>query len=196
MSKIKLYAKKTFDFIWYEESVASWIVNVILAFLIVKFLIYPGLGLILGTSYPVVAVVSSSMEHNSNFETWWTANENWYENMNITKTQFESYSFKNGFNKGDIMVLVGVKPEKIKLGQVAVFQGSLRDPIIHRVVKISNENNQIFIQTKGDNNADSRRDELKTSSNAVYGRALFKIPWLGYVKILFVDFINLVKNMF
>ena len=56
--------KKTWHFIWEDDSVWSWIVNIILAIVLIKFIIYPGLGLVLGTSYPIVAVVSDSMEHS------------------------------------------------------------------------------------------------------------------------------------
>ena len=64
-SKFRKLWKKFWYFIWEDNSIWSWIVNVILAFLLIKFLVYPGLGIILGTDYPIVAVVSESMEHKS-----------------------------------------------------------------------------------------------------------------------------------
>ena len=69
--KPKSFWGKVWYLIWYEDSVASWIVNVILAFLIIKFLIYPGLGLLFGTNLPIVAVVSESMQHEGSFDEWW-----------------------------------------------------------------------------------------------------------------------------
>ena len=63
--------KKIWDFIWHDDSFASWIVNVLIAFVVVKFLIYPGLGYILDTPFPIVAVVSGSMEHSSSLDKWW-----------------------------------------------------------------------------------------------------------------------------
>ena len=67
--------KKTWNFLWKSDSVWSWLVSFVLAFIIVKFLIYPGLGLILGTGFPIVAVVSGSMEHgNNDFSAWWEDN--------------------------------------------------------------------------------------------------------------------------
>lgn len=182
--------KKIWHFIWNDNSIASWIVNIILAFIIVKFLIYPGLGLLLGTSYPVVAVVSSSMEHNSGFELWWENNKVWYLQNNITKENFLTYPLKNGFNKGDIMVLIRPKPMNIKKGDVIVFKGSLKDPIIHRVVRIFIEDDKYYIQTKGDNNNASRSDELKTPVDSILGKTVFKIPWLGWIKILAFEAIN------
>ena len=59
----KQYLKKIWNFIWNDDSIWSWLLNLILAFLIIRYLIYPLLGIILGTSYPIVAVVSESMEH-------------------------------------------------------------------------------------------------------------------------------------
>jgi signal peptidase I len=58
--------KSVWRFIWEEDSFASWVVNIILAFLIIKFIFYPGIGLVLGTNHPIVAVISESMEHRTN----------------------------------------------------------------------------------------------------------------------------------
>ena len=62
--------KKVWHFIWEDNSIWSWIVNIILAFILIKFIVYPGLGLALGTSYPIVAVVSNSMEHEPSMASW------------------------------------------------------------------------------------------------------------------------------
>ena len=62
--KTRKQLKKIWYFIW-DDSIWSWIVNIILAFVLIKFVVYPGLGFLLNTSHPVVAVVSSSMEHRS-----------------------------------------------------------------------------------------------------------------------------------
>lgn len=170
---------KIWDFIWYEDSLASWFVNIILAFLIVRFIIYPLLGLLLGTSYPLVAVVSSSMEHDTDFEAWWSENKAWYLKNDISENLFKIFPYKNGFNKGDIMVLSS--PKNIKIGDILVYKTSYYSPIIHRVIKI----NQNAYITKGDNNPDK---DPSAATNLV-GKAIFRIPWLGYVKILAVEYI-------
>ena len=162
----------------------SWIVNIILAFILVKFLIYPGLGLVFGTSYPIVAVVSGSMEHNGNFDSWWNNQENFYGQYNISKGEFKNFKFRNGFNKGDIMILFRAK--NIKVGDVIVFKGNVKDPIIHRVIKLENG-----IQTKGDANDMSRSDETDINKENIYGRAVFKVPYLGWIKLAFVEILNL-----
>ena len=173
--------RKVWNFIWHDDSILSWIVNIVLALVIVKFLIYPGLGLIFNTNYPLVAVVSGSMEHNQrNFDEWWSANGKWYEKNNITKEQFENFRFKNGFNKGDIMILFGSK--NIKVGDVIVYTSVNPYPIIHRVVKLNEDSSFIM---KGDHNSD--KDPTTVSSSV--GKAVIRIPLLGYIKILFMDYI-------
>ena len=191
--KFKKTWKKIWWFIWEDNSIWSWIVNIILAFLIIKFLFYPGLGLIVGTQHPIVAVVSSSMEHNETFDKWWPYQNQWYSKMDISKERFETFPFKNGFNKGDIIFLIGSNPKDIRIGNIIVFQSAKPDPIIHRVVAKWQYNEKYYFQTKGDNrltNQESIRstqiDETNISENTVIGKALFRVPWLGYVKIWFV----------
>ena len=172
--------KKVWKFIWHDDSILSWIVNVILALLIVKFLVYPGLGLVLGTTHPVVAVVSSSMHHNGNFDQWYDEKGDWYQ---FEKEDMRKWSFHNGFNKGDIMILK--KAKNVKIGDVIVFYGNSNNPIIHRIVFVG-EN---FYQTKGDNNIDSfeHLGEKHINSDKVIGKAIGRVPLLGYVKIVFSE---------
>jgi len=86
MHKYKKFLKKFWHFIWEEDSLASWIVNVILAFILIKFIVYPGLGFLLSTTHPVVAVVSGSMEHNANFDIWWDQRGPYYtENFQVIR---------------------------------------------------------------------------------------------------------------
>ena len=173
--------RKIWNFIWHDDSILSWIVNIILALVIVKFLIYPGLGLIFSTNYPLVAVVSGSMEHEGkSFDDWWLSSGVWYEKNNITKDQFEKFRFKNGFNKGDIMILFA--PKKIKPGDVIVYNGGSSYPIIHRVVKV-NEGSTYLV--KGDHNSDKDPVVVKES----VGKAVIRIPFLGFIKIWFIDYL-------
>ena len=172
--------KKVWRFIWHDDSILSWIVNIILAFLIVKFLIYPGLGLALGTTHPVVAVVSGSMHHNGNFDQWYDEKGDWYK---FEKEGMKKWSLHNGFNRGDIMILK--KAKDVKVGDIIVFYGNSNNPIIHRVVFVGDN----FYQTKGDNNADSfeQLGEKDIKQNKIIGKAIGRIPLLGYVKILFSE---------
>ena len=191
--------KKVWYFIWEDNSIWSWIVNIVLAFILIKFIVYPGLGLFLHTTHPVVAVVSESMEHNNGFDDWWSKSGKWYIANGISKEDFGNFPLKNGFNKGDIMVLKGKKAENIEIGDVVVFWSAKRDPIIHRVVKRWQENGFYYFQTKGDHNQDSIRspalDETRISEEQIVGNAVLKIPVLGYIKIWFVELINLLKGI-
>lgn len=196
--QLKAWWKKTWHFIWEEDSVASWIVNILLAFLLIKFIVYPGLGLVFQTPYPIVAVVSGSMEHDEKFDEWWDLQKQFYLERNISKSQFEEFRFKNGFNTGDIMVLYGTKPEKIEVGDVIVFTTSTRpDPIIHRTVMVTQENNELYFQTKGDHNfgINTYVNEGKISEDRYIGKAVFRVPYLGWIKIGAVNFINLTKKL-
>lgn len=186
--------KKIWNFIWYEESLLSWIVNIILAFILVKFIIYPSLGLILGTQFPVVAVVSTSMEHGMNFEEWWRIHQGRYRDWEMQESDFES--FKNGFNKGDIMVLVGKRPKKLKMGDVIVYSTQEREknPIIHRIVETKQENESYFFQTKGDNNNGQLSFEKRIGEEQIIGKAVVRIPYLGWVKIIFTEMVKGVQN--
>ncbi|MBS3113997.1 signal peptidase I [Candidatus Woesearchaeota archaeon] len=194
--------KKIWYFIWEDNSIWSWVVNILVAFVLIKFIVYPGLGLALQTSHPVVAVVSESMEHNNGFDNWWQKSSNWYINNSVNKGDFDKFPLKNGFNKGDIMVLKGKKPENIEIGDVVVFWSAKKDPIIHRVVKKWQDNNIYYFQTKGDNyktNPMSIKsaflDETKISEESIVGNAVLRIPLLGYVKILFVEAFNILKGI-
>jgi len=239
MNRWKKRWKKLWYFIWEDNSIWSWIANIVIAFVLIKFIVYPGLGMLLQTSQPVVAVVSESMEHKSQqrcsgygyveffnynikecvqyqnnmcgnsfeeekffpLDEYWKECGKWYEtNMDINKNDFVQFPFKNGFNIGDIMILRGNKPENIKVGDIIVFwSNQTNTPIIHRVIKKWHENDGYNFQTKGDNNPISITgqylDETKISERQIVGKAIFRIPLLGYIKIWAVSILNFFKNL-
>jgi len=176
------FIKKTLKFIWYDDSVLSWIINVLIAFILVKFLIYPFFGMVLATSHPLVAVVSGSMEHDVNFNMWWDQNKVWYEGHGITREQFVEFTMVNGFNKGDIIVLRG--KDSYEVGDIIVYTNTrYKNPIIHRIIE---KNGKDFYRTKGDNNL--VEDPIIVTE--VIGKAVIRIPLLGWVKIIFTGFIE------
>lgn len=130
------------------------------------------------------------------FDEWWEENNGWYIENGIDKKDFEMFSLKNGFNKGDIMFLVGRDAENIEVGDVIVFNSRRKDPIIHRVVKKMQDNNEIYFQTKGDNNQDSIKnnglDETRITEDIIIGKAAFRVPLLGYIKIWFMELLKLI----
>jgi len=189
--------KKIWHFIWEEDSIWSWIVNVILAFILIKFMIFPLLGLILGSVVPVVAVVSSSMEHPGTFDEFWEKpavcaeglclQREYYAEREISKEDFQKFKFKNGFNKGDVMVLTSAKNAEI--GDTIVFIAANGRPIIHRIIGLDP------LQTKGDNNAaqltTNQINEVGINQESILGKASLRIPYIGYVKIAFASFLSL-----
>src|SRR3990172_2913561 len=109
--KHKTKLGKAWHFIAHDESWLSFLVDAILVIVLGKFVILPVIGLVLGTSFPLVAVVSSSMDHNAGFDEWWQEQKEWYESNNITKEQFLTFPYTNGFNKGDVFVVKGLQLE-------------------------------------------------------------------------------------
>jgi len=63
MEKAIYYWEKVLGFLQ-EDSWASFGVTLLLAFVIIKFIFFPGLSLITGTSLPLVIVESCSMYHH------------------------------------------------------------------------------------------------------------------------------------
>jgi signal peptidase I len=211
LKKLKEAWSKLWYFFWEEDNLLSWALNIIVAFILIKWVIYPGLGLMLNTNFPVVAVVSESMEHNGmGFNQWWAENHEFYESNNIAMKDFESFPIKNGFNKGDIMILYGV--DEVNIGDVVVFWGGKKEPIIHRVVKrwTAADGNWYF-QTKGDNNKISLQvytnilgmqvpkgtegaikviDETEIAKEDIVGKAILRVPYLGYIKIWFISLLQ------
>jgi signal peptidase I len=201
--------KKIWKFFWHNDSVASWLANVVVAFLVIRFLVYPLLGIILGTGFPIVAVVSESMEHSVDqhgiicgqhfeeyhysYNNYWKSCGEWYETRGITQKQFKKFPLTNGFNKGDVIILWRANTKNIKLGDVLIFQGGKPQPIIHRVVEIREENGGYFYQTKGDHNSESiqgQYGETAIDITRIEGKGILRIPYLGWVKIIFVDLVR------
>ena len=122
-------------------------------------------------------------------------NNSTFLRVNINKNDFEEFPFRNGFNKGDIMILFGAETDEVKVGEVIVYISGKEYPIIHRAVKKWTESNVTYFETKGDHNQDQIADRLlneeMVSEDKLLGRAVFKIPWLGYIKIGFVEFLKL-----
>jgi signal peptidase I len=90
------------------------------------------------------------------------------------------------------MVLFGSDPAKVKKGDVIVYNSKKPYPIIHRVVRIRPEE-KIYFETKGDHNKnqidDGLLNEKAVSQSQLLGKAVLRIPYLGYVKIWFTEYI-------
>ena len=163
----------------HTDSWQSWLVSCILIIISIKFILFPVLAFVTGTSLPLVVVESCSMYHAGTFEDWWQANNAWYENRNIYEKQFNEYPFKNGLAKGDIILVTGA--QHAKKGDVIIFSAPTKYPVIHRLIS------QEPAQTKGDHNPDQLPFEHDIASTQVIGKATLRIPLLGWVKLIFFE---------
>ncbi|MBS3163995.1 signal peptidase I [Candidatus Woesearchaeota archaeon] len=185
LQRLRKGARFAWHLIWEDDSVLSWVINIVLAFVLMKFVIYPGLGFVLTTSHPVVAVVSGSMEHDASFEKWFSAQEDFYSSYGISQEAFREFPLAGGINTGDIIVLRGVSPESLAIGDIIVFGGAGPEPIIHRVVRKWEQNQHYYVETKGDHNQGVASIDRNIVDQRIIGKAMMKIPYLGYVKIWF-----------
>lgn len=121
-----------------------------------------GLGFALQTDTPVVAVFSQSMVPS--------------------------------FYKGDMIIVsepgggitgmfLGKNKNDYKVGDVVVFDaqsGEYKFPIIHRVIAVNPDGT---LETKGDANSGQGEFEHNIPPSAVHGKAIMKIPLLGWIKV-------------
>lgn len=207
-SGAKEKAKKVWHFFWHDDSLGSWAANIVVAFLVIRFIVYPLLGIMLGTSFPIVAVVSESMEHGlhnniicgkefetfpESFDNFWDVCGSWYEAQGITKEEFEKFPLKSGFNKGDVIILWRARESNLGVGDVLIFAGNKPQPIIHRIVRVWQEDGVYYYQTKGDHNSGSIKGDLgeeKIAQSRILGKGVIRIPYFGWVKILFVELLK------
>ncbi|MBS3071267.1 signal peptidase I [Candidatus Pacearchaeota archaeon] len=198
-NNLKRFWDKFWFLVWKDDSFKGWILSLVFIFIIIKFIFFPGLSFITSTELPLAIVESCSMYHNGNllsdFGEWFDDNEAKYSAFGIEKTEFQEFRMKNGFNKGDILLITGVKPENIEIGEIIIFSsGNSGTPIIHRVVsierKVDGQGNLGFLtfSTMGDNNNGQLNSELSISEGQIIGKAMFKIaPYLGWIKLVFYE---------
>lgn len=191
-SKFKKFWKKFWFIVWKDDSLKGWIISIIFLFILIKLVIFPTLNLVTGTSLPLVIVESCSMYHEGNilsdFDEWWENNDMKYLSRNIQKEEFRNFTMKSGFNKGDILFVVGTKPEKIEVGDIIIFEAQYKHPIIHRVVNIQEKDGQLVFSTLGDNNEGQLQKEKEIYPNRIIGKAIAKpAPYLGWVKLIFFE---------
>jgi len=124
----------------------------------------------------------------SNFNEWWANHDMKYFALKLSIVDWEHFPFKKGFNKGDILFVTGTKPEKLKLGDVIIFNANYQNPIIHRIVSINQENGKYYFSTIGDNNNGQIPVEEKISEDQLVGKARANIaPFLGWGKLIFFE---------
>jgi signal peptidase I len=199
--KIKKIFQKIWFLLWKDNSVKGWIFSLIFLFVFIELIFFPFMNLITGTTLPLAIVESCSMHHEGNFfsdfSSWFDSHKAKYENLNITKGEFEKFSLKRGFSKGDIILLIKANPETLKIGDIIAFTSGTRGtPVIHRIISIKEFNGEKIFSTIGDNNAGQLTpgnnyagiDEREIKSNQFVGKAVVRIvPKLGWVKLIFFE---------
>lgn len=191
-SDIKKYWNKFWFIVWKDDSPRGWILSILFIFVFIKFLFLPGLSFVTGTELPLAIVESCSMYHDgnlfSNFDKWYERHESKYEDFTINNLDFQDFIFKNGFNKGDILFIVKATPEKLKQGDVIIFNAGQKNPVIHRIIDIQQENNEYIFSTIGDNNNGQLTSEKRITEDQLMGKAIFKLaPYLGWGKLIFFE---------
>lgn len=119
----------------------------------------------------------------------------------------KSTSMMPTLNVGDIVVIVGVKPSQLQVGDIIIYnkrlplspRSSIHEVedigyiIIHRIVKISRDpqTGGLLFRTKGDNNLSA--DPWYVPEEGIIGkvltlsingkRCIFKIPYIGYLSL-------------
>lgn len=165
-----------------EDSWPSFFVGLILALVIIKFIIFPTLTALTGTSLPLVIVESCSMYHSVSTEN--ILQSNLYSERGIYFNQTENWPLNHGFSKGDIIFVLSSK--NLKVGDVVIFAHGTGTPIIHRIIELSNKT----FTTKGDNNWGLLPYEQNVPRENAIGRAVFRIPAIGWIKLIFFDWRN------
>lgn len=183
--KIKERAKRFWSFLWESESIWSWVALFLIAFALVRFIIFPVLGLVLGgTTLPLVVVESRSMEHQGSFEDWLGSHGEWYFERNFTRENLLAFEFIDGLDKGDIVVTK--KVDSYNVGDIIIFQTSVqRTPIIHRIVGYDWIGNDF--ETKGDNNQEQLLYEKEIEPEQILSKAVLRIPKIGWIKLAIVE---------
>ncbi|ALU11923.1 peptidase S26 [Ignicoccus islandicus DSM 13165] len=128
-------------------------------------------------------------------------------NTEIPIAAVASGSMLPTLERGDLVIVIGSKPENIKVGDIIVYHSCQGPYIIHRVIKVVKEGSTYYFVTKGDNNpgTDWWLDQFVDCKNGtplpgvpqgrVAGKVLelfghpIKIPYLGYVALIAFPFL-------
>lgn len=100
-----------------------------------------------------------------------------------------SYSMYPTLTRGDMLVLKGADPKDIAVGDIIVYNYPLKNKlIVHRVYRINADGT---LKTKGDNNeTNSQPDPWVVEPEWIIGKMIYRVPYLGYPRILIGDSID------
>lgn len=163
-----------------RDSWQSWVVSLLLMYVFIRFLFFPALSFVFASPLPLVVVESCSMYHEQGFDSWWEQNALWYgAERDILKSDFERFPFRNGLNKGDIILVSG--RGSYEQGDIIVFQSRYTYPLIHRLVGTDP------FATKGDHNPTYLPEEQDIPATTIMGKSVMRIPAIGWLKLIFFE---------
>lgn len=93
-----------------------------------------------------------------------------------------SGSMEPKYPTGSLLYITGVDPDTLAVDDVITFQKTETVTATHRIIELVPDGNDpsiIRFRTKGDNN--KVIDETLVDKDAVVGKAVFCIPYLGYL---------------
>src|SRR3989338_3757348 len=97
--KFKEAWKRFWYMVWEDDSFKGWFLSILFIFVFIKFIFFPVLSLVTGTTIPLAIVESCSMYHQgnilTNFDEWWQSHETKYSELGISKEQFEQFHIYN-----------------------------------------------------------------------------------------------------
>jgi hypothetical protein len=178
--------KKFWNFLR-EDSIYSLFAVLLIAVILIKFIFFPLLSFLTGSPLPLVIVESCSMYHSERgFEKIFEQKEI-YEKNDIRLEDASKWEFQDGLNKGDVIFVVGAK--NVNVGDIIIFNANSEYPypIIHRVISKSHDSDGIYYSTFGDNNLAQIPGESKIYQDQVIGKALFRVPRIGWIKLIFFE---------
>ena len=94
---------------------------------------------------------------------------------------------------GWIIVVKSIAPAGIRVGNIIVYRSTdpmIKDPIVHRVISISDINGTLYFLTKGDANFENDAQAgfeppQGIPQSRVVGKVVYIVPYLGYL-VLFL----------
>lgn len=100
-------------------------------------------------------------------------------------------SMRPALQPGDLVVLTGVDPQRLRAGEVVAFavpgparsRYGLPGHLVHRIVKVEHTPAGLVFQTKGD--ANPGPDVFVVPSGDITGRMVTRLPGLGYPLLFF-----------
>src|SRR3989338_2925525 len=97
-----------------------------------------------------------------------------------------SQSMSPNINVGDLVIVKHEDPDKLKVGDVIVFDTLSESlPVIHRIYKINDDGT---FQTLGDNNSGIQHSwEKQIYPKDIVGKSVLVIPYVGWIKIIICD---------